>query len=270
MTCPFPGMDPYLEGPEWLDFHGTLIGALREALNRITGPKYITRIERRTYFQEIEIEESDPISRRHLQMRPDLTVSMDDPELATSPLAATAMLAKPCKCVLPDEEEIEEAYLEVLEEASRSVICAIELLSPSNKSPSSIGRSTYLLKRKAVLQSSAHLVEIDLLRGGSRLPMRNPLPLGDYFAIVSRAQDRPQAAVYPWQLPQRLPQICVPLLPEDPDAVLNLQEVFSVAYARGDYLRMLSPLRDRPLIPPLAPSEKSWVLNVLAGSSTHG
>ncbi len=42
MPSPFPGMDPYLESPDWFpDLHGSLIILLKEALQRsLPGPYY--------------------------------------------------------------------------------------------------------------------------------------------------------------------------------------------------------------------------------------
>ena len=48
----------------------------------------------------------------------------------------------------------------------RALVTAIEFLSPSNKTPGKRGRELYLRKQREMLDSPAHLVEIDLLRGG--------------------------------------------------------------------------------------------------------
>lgn len=55
----------------------------------------------------------------------------------------------------------------------------IEILSPGNKRPSSDGRKEYLLKREEIVGSETHLVELDFLRGGLRLPTMDPLPAYD-------------------------------------------------------------------------------------------
>ena len=61
----------------------------------------------------------------------------------------------------------------------------IELLSPANKQPGS-DREQYIHKRRQLLCSQTHLVELDLLRGGPRMPVEE-LPACDYYALVSRA-----------------------------------------------------------------------------------
>jgi hypothetical protein len=58
---------------------------------------------------------------------------------------------------------------------------------------------TYRRKRQALLASTAHLLEIDLLRTGERPSLAEPLPEALYFIILSRAERRPIAEVWPLQ-----------------------------------------------------------------------
>ena len=51
MPSPFPGMDPFLEGPEWEDFHATFNTVLRELLSPTIEPDYVVRVERRVYVE---------------------------------------------------------------------------------------------------------------------------------------------------------------------------------------------------------------------------
>ncbi len=41
MASPFPGMDPFLEGDLWQEFHETLAGAIRAQLMSKISPKYV-------------------------------------------------------------------------------------------------------------------------------------------------------------------------------------------------------------------------------------
>ena len=70
-----------------------------------------------------------------------------------------------------------------------TLVAVIEVLSPSNKAGDD--RGAYLLNRQAILQQPVHLLELDLLLKGRRLPTAAPLPKGDYFALLSRAGRRP-------------------------------------------------------------------------------
>ena len=51
MPSPFPGMDPFLEGAEWEDFHATFNTVIREHLSPRLEPRYLVRIERRIYVE---------------------------------------------------------------------------------------------------------------------------------------------------------------------------------------------------------------------------
>jgi hypothetical protein len=47
--------------------------------------------------------------------------------------------------------------------------------------------------------------------------MESPLPPGDYFALIARAERRPDCDVFAWTVRDRLPTIPVPLLAPDAD-----------------------------------------------------
>ena len=53
MPSPFPGMDPYLEGPSlWRDVHQSLITYIRDALQPQIAPRYVARIDERVHIGE--------------------------------------------------------------------------------------------------------------------------------------------------------------------------------------------------------------------------
>jgi len=139
------------------------------------------------------------------------------------------------ECELPMPVERRETYLSIRDRETMQVVTVIELLSPSNKRQNGDGRREYLTKREEILASSSHLVELDLLRGGVRLPVVGSLPPGDYYAIVSRANRRPRCEVYVWTLRDPLPAIRIPLKPCDPDAIVPLQEVFETVCQHARY-----------------------------------
>ena len=112
-----------------------------------------------------------------------------------------------------------------------------------------------------MLESRSHLVELDLLRGGLRLPTISELPPGDCSAVVSRSRRRPRAELYPWRLDQPLPSIPVPLKEGDPDVMLELQAAFATVYDRARY--GLSLNYSAPLEPPLSDSDASWARRLL-------
>jgi hypothetical protein len=153
-------------------------------------------------------------------------------------------------------EEFRESFLLIREQETLEVITVLELLSPNNKRKGSKGRRKYLSNRKNVLQSESHLVELDLLRGGERLPLLGPVPDGDYYAVVSRERRRPTVDVYAWTLQHRLPVLPIPLKPGDADVPLDLQAAFNIVYDRVRYQRTLH--YGTELVPPLSAAESEW------------
>ena len=78
------------------------------------------------------------------------------------------------------EEELREAFIEVIDASLHEVVTVIEVFSPTNKAPSARGQQSYRRKRAEVLASQSHWVEVDLLREGERLVAAELLPYGDY------------------------------------------------------------------------------------------
>lgn len=257
MPSPFPGMDPYIEGQVWEDFHTDFIIGIRASLTPNVIPRYVVRVEERVYLEHLSDERAEHI-------RPDVTIV--EREGGAAPLedgvaTATAVAVEPVVIPLSMPERVQEAFLTIRERESMEVITVIEVLSPTNKRLGSNGQREYLEKRDAVLLSAAHLVELDLLRGGERLPMAKPLPPADYYAFVCRRYRRPNAEVYPWSLRHRLPPIPVPLAGRDPDVVLDLQAVLNTVYDRARYDYLLD--YKRPVEPPLNEADAAWAQSLL-------
>jgi hypothetical protein len=250
MPSTFPGMDPYLEGQVWEEFHASLMVAIRDSLVPSVRPRYIVRLEERMYVERVP--------EGGLRMiRPDVAVIHES--TAARPgrgEGGVAVLTAPIAVPLPMPEEVREVYVEIRLRESAGLVTVVEALSPDNKRSGGRGRRKYLVKRDAMLLSSAHLVEIDLLRGGERLPMARPLPPADYYVIVSREPRRPVADVWPFTLRQPLPTIPIPLADGDPDVPLNLQDIFTAVYDRAGYDYSLDYRRDPE--PPLSEEDMAW------------
>lgn len=255
MPSPFPGMDPFVEGQDWEDFHTGFIAELSAALVPRVRPRYVVRKERRVY-----VEHSFPDD-DHL-VRADVAVMSGPRELSESAAPASAEAAgSPVVVHLPKPEERREAFLTLRDRQTMEVVTVIELLSPANKRPAGDGRREYLSKRESILGSGTHLVELDLLRGGERLPTVEPLPAGDYYAFVCRRR-RYQAEVYAWTLRDRLPTIPLPLASDDPDVSIDLEEVFTSTYDRAGYDYSLD--YRRPIRPALPEHDASWLAEIMA------
>lgn len=262
MPSPFPGMDPYIEGQAWGDFRHSLIVALSEAIVAQVRPRYVARIEARFYLEHLHEDEPAGVD-------PDLTIvaSPGDEALAEGMNRgpATDTVAR-VTLTLPIPERQRDLFLTVRERESMEVVTVIEVLSPSNKRPGSDGRREYLSKRESVLVGPAHLIELDLLRGGERLPTVETLPPADYYAFVSRKRDRPKVEVYHWSLRQQLPLITVPLAGGDPEVPLDLQAAFTNVYDRAGYDYSLS--YRHPVEPPLGDEDAAWAQQVLTATSS--
>ena len=62
MSSPFPGVDPFVEGPDWEDFHHTFITELKAALVPLVRPKYVVRSELRVY-QQAEFDDGQALTK---------------------------------------------------------------------------------------------------------------------------------------------------------------------------------------------------------------
>ena len=131
-------------------------------------------------------------------------------------------------------EEVRDLWIEIRHRPDRDLVTAIEILSPTNKQGE--GYWQYQSKRRSLIRQNVHLVELDLLVRGQRLPI-GELPAGDFFAFVSRADRRSKCEVYAWSVRNCLPNIRIPLRAPDPDVVLELSAIFAFGYDRGRYAR---------------------------------
>ncbi len=150
------------------------------------------------------------------------------------------------------------SFVEIRDRRDRQLVTVLELLSPSNKRQGP-DREQYLAKRRQLLASDVHLIEIDLLRGGPRMPVEG-LPDCDYCIVVSRVENRPEVGIWPIRLRARLPVIPIPLRAPDADARLDLQEALNHLYdAAGyeDYIYTGAPQ------PPLHPDDAAWARQFL-------
>jgi hypothetical protein len=253
-------MDPFIEGQRWSSFHHSVLEAIAEALVPRVRPRYVIDIEERVYLEHAPEE-----APRFLV--PDVAVAESQPPVAAATSASgvgTLVAITPVTLPLPMPDRRREPYLTIRDRTTRKVITVIEVLSRTNKRAGSDGREEYLRKREAVILSDVHLLELDLLRGGGRLPMKMPLPPADYYAIVSREAQRPMAQVLPWFLRQPLPPIPVPLAGEDQDVVLDLQSIFTTVYDRGGYDYALDYHAD--VDPPLGEADAAWVRERLSAA----
>jgi Protein of unknown function (DUF4058) len=258
MPNPFPGMNPYLESPEfWPEVHSRLIVAIADALVPQLMPKYRVAIEKRIY--EIKSEQSLLVG------IPDVSIQRNPIPRNSSPSnVAVATRTAPLKVQLPMFEEVREAYLEIRDIASREVVTVIEVLSPANKRPGK-GREMYEEKRYKVFGSRSHLVEIDLLRIYQPLPVFGDNIDGSYRILVSRADCRPTADLYLFNLPDVIPAFALPLRGGDVEPMVDLQALLNTVYDRAAYDITLDYTAQ--LVPALSESDPAWADSLLRETS---
>lgn len=258
MPSPFPGMDPYLENPElWPDVHSTLINEIRNALNPRLRPRYVARVEMRVYVSD----EDDPArdAWRVPDARIDRTTKRKSPK--TTKRVKTLAIAEPLTIPFLVEDEIQEAFLEIREVESKETVTFIEVLSPSNKIRGSAGRDSFLTKRRQILASKVHWVEIDFLRDGVPSLDRLAIVSSDYRIVVSRGENYRRARFWPVSVRQKLPIIAIPLCGNDPDVPLDLGAVLRIAYENAAY-DASTDYRCDP-VPPLPREDATWAAKLL-------
>lgn len=260
MPSPFPGMDPWLEGPDiFPDLHDRMVVCLSEALNSVLPKSYFSTIASRIIID-------DP----RTPFEPDVNVvrtnghANGSTQISNS--GGVAVATEPMVLIAGDE--FRQKFLEVRTgPGGKQLVTVFEVLSPSNKRPGEHNRDSYVHKQRELLGQRVHLVEIDLLRQGQHstvvpydlysMPGRDP----EYHICVSRF-DRPRDYhVYPIRLADKLPNITVPLLPGALEPVLSLQPILDRCYDTGRYESRVE--YKEPPNPPLTPEQSAWAQTIL-------
>lgn len=248
MPSPFPGLDPYLENPElWPEVHHRLITAIAIAIAPPVRPKYRVAIEKRIYLSEVEDNDLVGI--------PDVTV-FSKPSTANQSASILTLPSRyePIAVTVPISEETREGYLEIREVGTSRVITVIEILSPKNKRAGG-GREAYESKRQQVLASPSNLVEIDLLRGGTPMPIRGGTQ-SDYRILISRGDRRPRSELYAFTVRDEIPPFPLPLQSGDVQVQVELQPLLSQVYDQAGF--DLAVDYTQSAIPPLKGEDAVW------------
>ena len=266
MPSPFPGMDPYLEGPLWPDVHQSLASEFRRRLVRQVRPKYNVLLEIR--------HETDPNPEADDATRiviPDTTVLTAGPGWADNgPVAGggTAVAFSPASATVPvlPEEDVKLVTVQVRDRERGELVTAIETLSPVNKRQP--GLQAFREKRRELRRAGVNLLEIDLLRRGARTVQHDDMPATDYAVTLTRA-GRLRAEVWAAGLRDPLPTVPVPLLPGDPPAGLDLNDCLATLYDEAGYDIALD-YDGPPPRPPLSPEDAAWVAERVAPVRRRG
>ena len=291
-TNPFPGMNPYLEERGlWPDVHTTLIVGLRNQLARQLRPEYRVSAEERTYVLtdpdgsgdgDVRGNGSGGGARIGNGLRvPDVAVltgvgARVGAGVAVAAAAGGSDLRFPAPEISPDALTVQlpftdlfkERYIEVRRVSNRELVAVIELLSPTNKT--SKGWEEYLAKRAAILSSPTHLVEIDLLRAGRRMPVIGAVPDTHYRILVANAhRTEPIATLYAFGIRDAIPDFVLPLAQADEGIAINLNPVINDAYANSGYDLDIDYAQDLQE-PPLSDDDRVWLDALLRERGLRG
>lgn len=263
MPSPFPGMDPWLEDRDvWPGVHSRLINNSSDQLQpQLRELGYFVDVEEHIY-----IEESDRF------VVPDLVIiERNVPRENRGGTALMEMEADvPLRLRRLPAVETRVRSLQVFDAKGRVLVTQIEFISHANKRSKS-GRKQYRQKRKELRQAGVNFVEIDLLRAGkplvdlSEAGLENSKPW-DYLVNVTRSGQE-ECEVYPIPLQSRLPRIRIPLRPDSPDAVLDIQAAFDRVYDSGPYPDRLD--YNQPPKPTLSEDDAAWAERLLSRSGAR-
>jgi hypothetical protein len=260
-------MDPYIESSGlWGNFHANLLIKIQDTLADLVPPHYLVRAEERSYlllvgedeketrdfYPDVRVVEQESRGKKRGKRRP-----------ASASIAAATLPTelRPMKLSAFVENEVRESYIDVFTtEPDRRLVTTIEVLSPTNKERGGYGWELYLRARQAALVCGVHLVEIDLLRGGARLPMQGPWPESPYTLLVARARQQFRCEVWPAYFHLPVPAIPIPLAAPDADVPLALQPLLEGIYTRLRYGESID--YGKPLAPPATSAEKGWLNEV--------
>ncbi|MBI3269501.1 MAG: DUF4058 family protein [Planctomycetes bacterium] len=250
MPSPFPGMDPYLEHT-WPGVHARLIVYASDQLQVQLPSDLRADVEQRVLLEEMAgVEQA---------YRPDVYVVEHGQPRPHAPSAGGVAVAEPFVVHL-DPDEVFQRYIDIVDAATgNQVITTIEFLSPTNKLPGA-GQDKFRRKQEETLRSRVSIVEIDLVRAGSRVLMvrsdRIPPSHRTTYQVCSRRGWRPNdVEVYRAPLRERLPVIPIPLREADRDVTLDLQSLIDLAYRNGRYDSIDYSVDPTP---PFDPPDAAW------------
>jgi hypothetical protein len=257
MPSPFPGMDPYLEGYLWPDVHHRLATQICRQLAPRLKPRYVARLEI-TVVEDVSFEAEVGL------MYPDVEIvaasqraALREPAPAWAEADVAQAEAEPeiTPPLIIRAPEIRLAAVEVRDAARNELVTCIEIVSPVNKREP--GLTGYRQKRDRLRRAGVHLLEIDLIRRGVRLPAPSRVSSAPYLVTLIRAQTHTWE-LWPIKLQDRLPTVPIPLRAPDPDVPLDLPAALKAIYEEAAYELSIDYSLSPPP-PPLSAEETGWL-----------
>ncbi len=92
------------------------------------------------------------------------------------------------------------------------------------------------------------------------MALSREMPTSDYRVLVSPESKRPTASLYLFNLRDPISTVPLPLLPGDPEPLMELNSIMHGMVERARYdLRLMY---DRPPIPPLSEGDAAWARTI--------
>ncbi len=160
-----------------------------------------------------------------------------------------------------DALEFHQVTIEVRDTLKNELVTAIELISPANKREP--GLAEYQKKRQKLMDAGVHLLEIDLIRRGTR-PITHPgLPDSAYVVALTRRFSG-KLELWPLRLQDFLPVLPVPLRDPDPDVPLELGSALAAIYDEAVY-ELSIDYSQKPPPPVLSDEDAAWLVETVNG-----
>jgi hypothetical protein len=232
MPSPFPGMDPYLESPDfWHNVHKHLIVSIYATLNRDLPEGFAAHLEETVYVARPDYFAPDVAVYNHF------AVASNRPPHEEGGVAVA--IKAPIHIEVP-QIELHLPYIEIVTaRGNHEVVTAIEVLSPVNKRGE--GREKYLRKQRKILKSQTNLIEIDLLRSGVHTCAVPRIELEkvthwDYLICLHKA-GQSGFECWPFTVRDEISPLVIPLNEGDSPLEINLQALFDGVYDSGPFRR---------------------------------
>ncbi len=248
MPSPFPGMDPYLEGELFQEFHERLTHQISVELMPQIQPCYVALLAKRYILDRPAVGLFGAPDQRVFY--PDVHVVERRLKENKAPFAATLAVGEPTVS-LPGALETPQLSVEIRDVAEQRLVTLIEILAPANKSGA--GYDEYQRRRLELLKTETHLLEIDLLRQGTRIALYGMPPV-PYYVYLGRFEQRPHTDVWCAFFDKRLPRVSIPLLPPDAGAAMDLQRAVDACFALVGYDLLIDYTQPPP--PPAMSAEE--------------
>jgi hypothetical protein len=181
-------MDPYLEAAElWEDVHANLATELRAQLQPQLVPRYVAVLTPYVTYEDIGIGEVSAVKPDVAVLsRPEREPTLGTPTSVVAPLTGVTSVAEP-------EVPAKAQRIEVRAVGGEALVTVIEILPPANKGAGTESFEAYQRKRRDLLRSPVHLLEVDLhLPQPGRPPPHGRDLAGELRCVAAASTVRPR------------------------------------------------------------------------------